>query len=186
MGKAKQLESRSRRDSRHVNPNSKCNKRRIRWTQKLHQRFEDAVAALGGAGVATPKEILELMKAPEVTIMHVKSHLQKYRLTSTGGGSGQNKYSGSEEQVSIQDQPAGRLLGIEAFADAHAGEDGYGTDYDALGPELEDVDLSIQVPPEEDDAPQPSGTDQTARENLVDTLVQQHAMQAELKHQIRV
>ena len=84
MGKAKQLESRSRRDSRHVNPNSKCNKRRIRWTQKLHQRFEDAVAALGGAGVATPKEILELMKAPEVTIMHVRATCRSIDLPAQG------------------------------------------------------------------------------------------------------
>lgn len=182
MGKAQQLETRNR-GSMHLNPNSKCNKRRIRWTTELHQRFEQAVAALGGAACATPKGILERMKAPEVTIMHVKSHLQKYRLTLTSDGSGQHKYSGSDEHVSFQDRPS-RCLGLGAHADVYGDEDEFGVARDNVRMELADVDNKLA---EAADVQQPSALpDNAARKKLVDTVVQQHTMQEELKHQIRV
>ncbi|KAL8147232.1 hypothetical protein AgCh_004816 [Apium graveolens] len=58
---------------------SSSNKTRIRWSQKLHDRFVDSVNRLGGAEKATPKAILRLMDCEGLTIYHVKSHLQKYR-----------------------------------------------------------------------------------------------------------
>ncbi|XP_022847707.1 myb family transcription factor PHL6-like [Olea europaea var. sylvestris] len=57
------------------------NKMRIRWTQDLHEKFIDCVNRLGGAKKATPKGILELMNCDGLTIFHVKSHLQKYRVS---------------------------------------------------------------------------------------------------------
>ncbi|KAF3442629.1 hypothetical protein FNV43_RR16545 [Rhamnella rubrinervis] len=54
-------------------------KRRIRWTQDLHQRFVECVNYLGGADKATPRAILKLMDSNVLTIFHVKSHLQNYR-----------------------------------------------------------------------------------------------------------
>ncbi|KAG6494995.1 hypothetical protein ZIOFF_042785 [Zingiber officinale] len=50
------------------------------WSQELHRRFVLATEELGGAHVATPKQIREMMLVDELTNDEVKSHLQKYRL----------------------------------------------------------------------------------------------------------
>jgi SHAQKYF class myb-like DNA-binding protein len=57
-------------------------KSRLRWTPQLHDRFIAAVNLLGGGNKATPKTIMQTMKVPGLTIFHVKSHLQKYRISS--------------------------------------------------------------------------------------------------------
>lgn len=56
-------------------------KERLKWTKELHDLFEKAVNQIGGPDRATPKGILKAMAIPGLTIFHVKSHLQKYRMS---------------------------------------------------------------------------------------------------------
>ncbi|XP_077230945.1 myb-related protein 2-like isoform X2 [Tasmannia lanceolata] len=56
-------------------------KPRLKWTAELHKRFIEAVHQHGGVDKATPKTVLRLMGIPGLTLYHLKSHLQKYRLS---------------------------------------------------------------------------------------------------------
>ncbi|XP_004515303.1 myb family transcription factor PHL8-like isoform X2 [Cicer arietinum] len=69
-------------------------KPRLKWTHDLHQRFIEATNQLGGAET-TPKGLMRLMGIPGLTLYHLKSHLQKYRL---GKSQQLEKYSDNKQE----------------------------------------------------------------------------------------
>lgn len=55
-------------------------KSQLKWTPELHARFVEAVERCGGHKNATPKQVQMYMNVEGVSVIHVKSHLQKHRL----------------------------------------------------------------------------------------------------------
>lgn len=61
-------------------PSSQLGKPRRRWTEELHHRFLIALQNLGGAFVATPAKIKQLMGVSDLTYHEIQSHLQQHRM----------------------------------------------------------------------------------------------------------
>ncbi|KAI3964146.1 hypothetical protein MKW92_046366 [Papaver armeniacum] len=142
-------------------------KPRLRWTADLHERFVDAVTQLGGPDKATPKAIMRTMGVKGLTLFHLKSHLQKYRL---------GKQSGKEFVDAPKD--ASYLLGSPVMGTSSPGlpasdiNEGYEVK-EALRAQMEvqrKLHLQVEMLPEysvdgEGGVPEPKDIDESAAPN---------------------
>lgn len=103
-------------------------KPRLKWTHDLHQRFVDAVSQLGGPDKATPKLLMRVMNIHGLTLYHLKSHLQKYRLGKsqvTDQSFDENKQEAKLELCTIADDDTkenemSRGLNQRTYSDAES------------------------------------------------------------------
>lgn len=85
-------------------------KPRLKWTPELHQRFIDAINQLGGSDKATPKSLMRVMGIHGLTLYHLKSHLQKYRL----GKSQQQQTCDETKQEEVREAQRNPFIGEES------------------------------------------------------------------------
>ncbi|WOH15470.1 hypothetical protein DCAR_0935011 [Daucus carota subsp. sativus] len=85
-------------------------KPRRNWSPELHRRFLVALEELGGAHVATPKQIMQKMKVDGLTNNEVKSHLQKYRLHERPSSSSSTQETQTQSAVLPPPQTAPQFV----------------------------------------------------------------------------
>ncbi|KAM7258764.1 hypothetical protein ACFE04_014505 [Oxalis oulophora] len=94
-------------------------KPRLRWTTDLHDCFIDAVTQLGGPDKATPKTLMRTMGVKGLTLYHIKSHLQKYRMGKLSRKeSADNSKDGESQDTTSSSTTSSSRMGAQDLNDS--------------------------------------------------------------------
>eukprot|EP00171_Calliarthron_tuberculosum_P013513 IDg13513t1 len=108
--------------SRAIAKRTPARRKRLKWTDELHQKFLSAIEDVG-TETAVPKALMLAMDVPGLTRENIASHLQKYRQRVKGQGSAASEPHGSGARADSE-RASSELAGNKSLPERASGSGG--------------------------------------------------------------